>query len=551
MPRQAAHTSAEERQRLRQHYYATSEQEAGIAHLWHMQRLAAVRLGPSHTIQDAPGVDFQQPGDPVMDHYRQLYADRYAQQVQHDEANIYAHNTQVLRHLLLASDDTARRRRHMNLVPTSAQVRRFDNIQEQTSHRARDRHTRQRQVSEENMKFLGHLVAVPPSVRTAKELGEWYNTVHKRRVQQLSRFKPAEPFAGARVLASASSSSSSRKWYARSGGAAPFEAAPRLTTAEVAACPPLLRGHPHPPLSIAEAARTAPASLLPAVRTTSYGGVPLVLEGSTDDLEDADSGAGGAAAETMGYGAAVPRAAQRARAGARPEWQPISATDIPLLHYAADLQLRRDGGGGTSTRARGGGRSVSAAAPHGQRGEGGSVTWTSIPHRESNAGSPEQHGAAAYATTRLVSPAEEGAVTQLWRNALQQRRCRTAAPATVDGLQNAATLETLLPFAHTLHSQPTGWGGTRWEETGGCSVQRSPSTEPPATSAPPPAQAAVSRPSSGSYRRQPLSPLDRDASARAPGERSAARRGGAPADQETANEVRRRCDMSRGAYAPV
>ncbi|AYU79007.1 hypothetical protein, conserved [Leishmania donovani] len=556
MPRPAAHTSAKERQNLRQHYYATSEQEAGLAHLWHMQRLAEIRLSPSHTIQDVPEVDFQQPGDPTTDHYRQLYADRYAQQVRHDEAHIYAQNVKILHQILLASDDMARKGRNMNLFPTSAQVCLFDNIEKQTAHRLRHRQMRQRQIAQENERLLLHLISVSPSLRTAKELGTWYTTVHKKRVQQLSRFKPAEQFAGERVLKAATRK---RLSHGCGGGAA---VAPYPMTSELATAPPLLRGHPYPPLSIAEASRTAPASLLPAVRTTSYGGVPLVLEDSVGSLDGADDCSGDATA--AGYAASLHHSPKRLRGTSRPDWQPISATDIPLLHYAADLQLRREGGGGTSTRARGSGRAFSASQQ--RRGMHDPVHDT---HRELNVSGPQGHTTASPTVPR-VTPSEEGGVTQMWRHALQRRHDRIVAAQTDTNPYAAPPGRPFTPALQTRYEASADGG---WKANDGCFVQRclpaqGPGGAPPLSSpqTAPAAQpgrrfvpAAPSEPFSSGYRRRPFSSPESASPAPVPIKRSglittACVTTSSQADRstaaETAEALLRRWESSRGAYAP-
>ncbi|GET88768.1 hypothetical protein, conserved [Leishmania tarentolae] len=461
MPRSVAHTSAKERQNFRQHYYATSTQEAGLAHLWHMQRLAAIRLSPSHTIQDAPDVDFQQPGDPTMDHYRQLSADRYAQQVQHDEARIYAQNMKILHQLLLASDATARKERNMNLVPTSTQVRLFDNIGSQTAHRLLHRKMRQRQIAQENERLLLHLVSTSPTLRTAKELNTWYTKVHRKRVQQLSRFKPAEQFAGERVLKAASRKGISHP-YGGSAAAAPYPMAPELSTT-----PPLLRGHPYPPLSIAEASRTAPASLLPAVRTTSYGGVPLVLEDSMGSLGSEDACRGDATVK--GQSAHMHYSSKRLRGTSHPDWQPISATDIPLLHYAADLQLRREGGGGTSTRARGSRRAFSTQQRQGMYDAAHDT------RREPNGAGP-QYRTAASPSVRRVRPSEEGGVTQMWRHALQRRHERIEASPKHT---NPYAAQPMRPFTHALQPRSEAPVDGGWAVSDACFVERCPPAQSP------------------------------------------------------------------------
>ncbi|KAG5478933.1 hypothetical protein CUR178_05514 [Leishmania enriettii] len=559
MPHHVGHTSANQRQHFRQHYYYTSEQEAGLTHLWHVQRLAAIRLSPSHTIQDAPDVDFQQPGDPARDHYKQLYADRYAQQVRHYEAQIYAQNAKILHHLLLANDDTARKARNMNLIPTSAQVSRFDNIEDQTSHRERHRKTRQRQIACENEKLLSHLISVSPSVSTAKDLGAWYTTIHKKRVQQLSRFKPAEPFAGARVLEAASI----RKRRSYGSDAAAVAAAPYMMSSELAVAPPLLRGHPYPPLSIAEASRTAPSSLLPAVRTTSYGGVPLVLG---DPVEGRDvAGDCSSEANAVGCAASTQHSQRQPRGASRPDWQPISATDIPLLHYAADLQLRRDGGGGTSTRARGGGRAFSAAQQPQERHRPAHDT-----QRESNASGHVCH-AVASPTVRRVAPSEEGGVTQMWRQALQRRHERAAADQT-SALPFAA--QAAQPFTKLRSPQSAVSVNADREAERGFIAQRCPPGEGAAVGPPLPTPEVAPADQAGSrllptappslfgsgFRRRPFSSSDIVSPGRehstwtewaATAQTAGSSKAHEPTEAETKDALLRDREPSRGAYAPL
>lgn len=466
MPRPVPHTSPEARQHLRQHYYATSENEAGLIHLWHLQRLATIRLNPGHTIQDAPDVDFANPSDPAVEYNRRLNAEHYALQLKHDEAQIYAQNLRVLEGLTLTGDPKARVARHMNMIPTAAEVARFDNIQEQTSHRARDRMTEQKHIVAENQRFLGHLITVAPHVRTAKELDTWYNTVHRKRLAQLSRFKPAEPFAGARVLEGAANRSRSRgsagsrdgslkRRRSRTAAAAAAAGVPYYVAAELAASPPLLRGHPFPPLSVAEASRTAPASLLPVVRTTSYGGVPLALEDPTSPPKGlrGDHGSPTAASPTGTLEESCRPSLQPPRTTARPDWQPVSATDIPLLHYAADLQLRRDGGGGTSTRARGNPRAHTAPQPRHQQ----QLAWSPSPGHD-------QAGSSASPATggvRLVAPEEEGGVTQMWRGALMHRK-----PPLLSAHPDAGA-DRWPVAAHTLNAD--GIASSAWEGGDGAS----------------------------------------------------------------------------------
>jgi hypothetical protein len=485
MPRTGVYTSTEERQRLRQSYYATSEKEAGLTHLWHLQRLAEIRFNPSHTIQDVPEVDFQSTGGP-FDVYRDLFAQRTAQQVQYEEARIYEQNKALYRSIVLAADDAARRARHMNLVPTDDQVKRFDNIQQQTLHRTQDRERRQRIVAEENKKLLGHLISVPPHVRPTKELDAWYHNVHKKRLAQLSRFKPAEQYAGARLLegTAAYAALSRGSSGARGGG-------------YKAAAPPLVRGQPYP----------SP----PAVESVNGG--PL------SDCEDASM-----------------TSTRRPR---RPEWKPIAATDIPLLHHDADQQLRsgrrrsRSGGGGGVAMT-----SVNSASERGRTVSSAHVRHDSTPRSSSpvqrellpaapaptsmeriemvnalyrggpNAGSTTRktHG------VRRVTAEEEGGVTQLWRRAVQDRyshysesskstnaKSNSARAASADEMPEAATWDgrargeenASMPSARPVLKQHHEQKQQKWVSPtnmgiDGSRQQRRLSKAPPAISARPP-----------------------------------------------------------------
>ncbi|KPI83260.1 hypothetical protein ABL78_7718 [Leptomonas seymouri] len=377
MPRGGVFISPQERQRIRQSYYAASEKEAGVAHLWHLQQLAEIRFNPSHTIQDAPDVDFQSPYSP-MDDYRELFAQRYAQQVQHDEARVRELNRITLRNIALASDDAARRARHMNLVPTEDQVKYFDNSQQQALHRTLDRARRQRAMAEENKKLLDHLICVPPHVRTAKELDAWYRNVHKKHLAHLSKFKAAEHYAGARLLEGTASYAAASRAQSRARGSA-------KKRPDYGAALPLVRGQPFPPPSIAECARTAPSSLKPAGAATTFNGLPLSWAGDT---------------------------AESSRHPRRPEWQPISATDIPLLHYGADLQLRGCSGGSSAT-----GREVGGSSPR----RNSSPLRLPLSTQRELFPSVQSSSLGKAQGVRLIAAQEEGGVTQLWRRAVKSR----------------------------------------------------------------------------------------------------------------------------------
>lgn len=409
MPCGGVHTSREERQRIRQSYHATSEKEAGVAHLWHLQQLADIRLNPSHTIQDAPDVDFQSPTC-AADMYKDLFAQRYAQQVRHDEAKVYEQNKMVYRNIISASDDEARRARHMNLVPTEDQVKRFDNIQQQTLHRTQDRERRQRVLDAENKKLLEHLISVPPHVRTAKELDTWYHTVHQKRLAQLSRFKPAEQYAGARLLEGTAAYAA----VCRSASPSAQEG-PERRTRDYGAASPLVRGQPYPP--------SAPFP----------------------DSADASR-----------------------RSSRRPQWRSIAATDIPQLHYDADQRLRGNFGssnGGSTPQRRHGTTARSLAQTQREASPSSSLlassaenvdVWNAAYNVHVNAAINDHSHHSSHKnnrssgvdgnssrrsgqSVRRVTAQEEGGVTRLWRRAVQDRHNYTSSATSAGGRPARAT----------------------------------------------------------------------------------------------------------------
>lgn len=437
--------SAADRQQLRSTYYATSELEAGRTHLWHLQSLAAIQLAPTHRIEDAPDIDFQTPALP--DPHLALFADRLRLQMKREERRIARDNKKIFEHLVDATRGGVRLARHMNQIPTRKEEDHYTNIALQTMHRQWNRERQAEQIGQDNTKILSQLVAVKPVVRTAASLDQWYHTVHKTRLQQLSRFRPAERYAGERVLTGTKrrglSSRSAGARRAKEGDAAGLEERELLDEkkefffkamdAARATCPPFLSGRPYPPLTVAEALKVAPSSLLPAASGTSYGGVSLRSQGGADDavaeMELMSSSYGKASA-------LPPVLTQPSLLYHRPSWQNVSETDIPLLHYAADMQLRYDGQPPTprssslssTPSARDGGRRRRQQQQQWNRSTGDRDGNYAAVSKDEDA---DLYGSASGATpthSRRVRPEEEGVVTQMWRDALRPRRHGSGSP---------------------------------------------------------------------------------------------------------------------------
>lgn len=283
-------------------YYARSRHEAGLAHLRHLDRLAQIRLGPHTGIVDAPDVNFgetREQIDEAMHERANQAALRHRIKAQREEERLVRENTALLQHLMQSADDVRRGApKKCHHFPDDAEQALRDNVHKQLFFRNRAaRRAQARLIGKDNEAILMHLINVRPGVRTAKSLDDWYHRTHKKRLAQLSRFRRDEPFAGAEILRNEC-------------GVHLYPRAPRTNTRT-----PLIARQPYPQPPLGELMATAPTALLPVLQTTTYGGYPIgVSARATPDRQP------------------PPR---------RREWQSIAATDIPLMHYAADKALAR------------------------------------------------------------------------------------------------------------------------------------------------------------------------------------------------------------------
>lgn len=317
------------RQFTRQNYLASSEREGGLTHLWHMERLACIRLSDEEHFVDTAK-------EKTLEESRKAAAEtRRSRDLSAREKTLYESNQAVLLRLISAADDKDRRARHMCICPAPDEPDgAIADLQAKANDQARFRH-RIKQVHEgkvvrQNKRLLKHLIDVKPGTRTAKELDDWYNNTHKRRLKQLSRFKKAESFAGERILEKECGVRSRKGRGHAHGCPFPRDSGERDDALEHDryARQPLVARQPFPSPSIGEMLSTTrlPRSLLPALQSTSYGGV--ALNGACSAGDDPEGGS---------VGAQPPKTLSPKQR--RPEWQSIAATDIPLMHYAADKTL--------------------------------------------------------------------------------------------------------------------------------------------------------------------------------------------------------------------
>ncbi|KEG10610.1 hypothetical protein DQ04_03511020 [Trypanosoma grayi] len=303
--------SPQHRRFVQQHYLEYSERDAGVSHLWHAQRLAEMRLRAGKGITDAPDVDFRHPE--LMDR-KQAQAGalmtRLQRRVLGDEKRIVKDNRSLYEHILNVNDAAHRERQGINNLPSKGELRKWYRKDEHMLSRLRDRKKQAADTQEGNLLLMRFLVKTQPTVESAKQLSRWYHDEHKKRVQQLSRFKRSEPFAGANVLRT---ECGVRLTNDKAGFVEPNTAA---------LGPPVWRQLKVPTLM--ETLHTGP--MLPSLQEASQ----RYVHGNVDT--DAEDTFAASWASTP-----PPRPAKK------PEWKNISALDVTLINYANDMMLSRGG----------------------------------------------------------------------------------------------------------------------------------------------------------------------------------------------------------------
>ncbi|KAH9593325.1 hypothetical protein LSM04_000490 [Trypanosoma melophagium] len=295
--------------RFQQLYYLeSSERDAGVSHLWHAQRLAEERLRTGKGITDAPNVDFRHPE--LMDTQQakaSALMTRLQRRVLDEEQRIVKGNTNLYENLIMATDTARRERRGMNNVPTTNELQLWYRRDEHMLARQRDRAIQEADKQRENRFILQHLISTQPAVTPAKQLDHWYKHEHKKRLQQLSRFKRREPFAGGNIL---------RKECKLKLNVDNLDATDRRTMAQP---PPLWQQHK-----------------VPSTVTTLESGpvIPSLQEASQRYIEGN---------RTLDFTYKFGQTSTPPQRGKKPEWKTISALDTVLINYANDMMLARGG----------------------------------------------------------------------------------------------------------------------------------------------------------------------------------------------------------------
>lgn len=285
--------------------------DAGVAHLIHLTKLGEIAFRDHHGCEDAPEVNFAHPDTMSEIHFKECGTtprQRYIAGVQQQEAALVYENDLILKRLLWNESDSFRRGRHLNLFPSAEELARYHKLDDQLYFKAKARKEVYKDITNENKRLLDHLVNTNPSTKSAAALNEWYQNVHVKRLQQLSRFRPAEAFSGERVLRSEGVTMPLGKKGRRSG--APLAA---CEDTRKAGRTPLRFRHAHPSPSYQAFAYAAEVNGKPTY--------PTAEEEAEAERRCQCRPAGAATAQ-------------------KPVWEEINARDIPLLHFMSDAILK-------------------------------------------------------------------------------------------------------------------------------------------------------------------------------------------------------------------
>ncbi|RNF07261.1 hypothetical protein TraAM80_03382 [Trypanosoma rangeli] len=292
------------------HYLDYSERDAGVSHLWHAHRLAEARLHPGKGITDAPEVDFRHPEMMDRDQSKACaLMTRLQRRVMDEEERIVHSNKNLLNHLLDVSDTRYRERRGMNNRPAEADLRKWYRVEEQVQVRRRDREKQEAAKQKQNLIIMKHLIEAKPSVATAKQLAQWHQRDHTKHLRDMSRFKRAEPFAGANLLRS-----NCRMKLAE-------RVADHVESRTAALKPLLWRDYKLPTLMDTLSSGKLLPSLEEASRSYAQGNLTLN------------------AADDPPWTWVRPHRWREKK----PEWKSITALDTKVMNYANDLALARGG----------------------------------------------------------------------------------------------------------------------------------------------------------------------------------------------------------------
>nr|CCC92073.1 conserved hypothetical protein [Trypanosoma congolense IL3000] len=279
----------------------------GLTHLWHMHQLANIRLKRGGGISDVPGVDFRSPQVVGLSQAGNIaLVDRTRRRIINSEKQITRVNKGLCETICKVSDARYRTKRGLNNLPTEEEVANHLDSSKQLASLRRARLSRAQNISKENQILLNHLLNTKCTVVPTKELNLWYAMDHKKKLREMSRFKPSEPFSGANVLWD-------KRGMSSPGGSGCVK--PRV----VGEYPPLW-GHRREP-TVIEVLGRGPV-------------LPSLQEAANQYVEGC-----GCYDKEKGFSCLTSRGKGEKTKRAKVEWKGISALDIKLLNYANDLKL--------------------------------------------------------------------------------------------------------------------------------------------------------------------------------------------------------------------
>lgn len=180
-------------QDIHRQLFTSHERTANIEHLLHMDRLAEVRLSERKGIVGHDDIDFRSPPAVVNPSISVAMANKLKSSYEHEEARIHKENEYLMQRLLVHASDEQRVKHHVNLMPLPQEKP----FREQGSNIVSRRREAER-MAEANEVLMYAMATVKPSVSNRAIAASVKK--HNERVKQISKFRPAAEYAGAREL---------------------------------------------------------------------------------------------------------------------------------------------------------------------------------------------------------------------------------------------------------------------------------------------------------------------------------------------------------------
>ena len=172
--------------------FSSGERDSAVEHILHMDRLVHAKF--KEDVAPGGGVDFYQPIEKVVDPRLSYFlATKQQRRTFEEEQKILQENNYLMEKLFAADNFEQRRKRNISLLPEE----RDQNVLLLASN-LKGRVREAKRIQSVNGVLLAAMVGVKPSVSTSAILES--HRKHLAAVQRISKFRPAETFAGQNLL---------------------------------------------------------------------------------------------------------------------------------------------------------------------------------------------------------------------------------------------------------------------------------------------------------------------------------------------------------------